>query len=275
MIKLSLFVFPPFSFLGLRFLIASIAFIIFFYRRLHFPRRDELIAGLLLGILLFIGFASQILGLVYTSASNSALITGVNILIVPFAQYFIIKKKVGLENWVGTLVVMAGLFLLTNPLNSDINKGDLITVICAVSWAFYIIYLDIYTKRFDLYNLVLIQFIIVGIISVLIAMITEQSSSMAFNSLSIFAIFYTAIPATLFATFLLNKYQKETTPVRAALLITFEQPSAVILAILILKDRFYSLQIIGGIMMICGILFSETFEYIKAEFSNILIKKRR
>lgn len=232
-------------------------------------------AGLLLGILLFIGFASQILGLVYTSASNSALITGVNILIVPFAQYFIIKKKVGLENWIGILVVMAGLFLLTNPLNTDINKGDFITLICAVAWAFYIIYLDIYTKQFDLYNLVVIQFFTVGIISVLIALLTEQASSMTFTSLSIFAILYTAIPATLFATFLLNKYQKETTPVRAALLITFEQPSAVILAIIILKDSFYTLQIAGGIMMIYGILFSETFEYIKAEFLNILLKKRR
>ena len=77
---------------------------------------------------------------------------------------------------------------------------------------------------------------------------------------------YTAIPATLIATFLGNKWQKETTPIRAALLITFEQPSAVIFAIIFLKDVFSLLQIVGGVLMITGILFSETFEYIKKAY---------
>jgi drug/metabolite transporter (DMT)-like permease len=64
---------------------------------------------------------------------------------VPFAQYFIIKRKVGVENWIG--IVVLWLYLLTNPTVNGINKGDLITLICAFAWAFYIIYLDIFSRN--------------------------------------------------------------------------------------------------------------------------------
>ena len=97
-------------------------------------------------------------------------------------------------------------------------------------------------------------------------MLFESTGEIHFNTTSILGLLYTAIPATLLATFLGNKWQKETTPIRAALLITFEQPAAVVFAIIFLKDAFSFLQLIGGVLMITGILFSETFEYIKKAY---------
>lgn len=262
-IKFSLLDIPPFSFLAIRFSIASILFFLIFFKKIHFPKSDELKAALVLGVLLFLGFSSQIVGMVYTTASKSALITGVNLLIIPFAQYVIIKKKVGIENWIGVIVVLFGLYLLTKPEKAGINKGDLITLICAISWAFYIIYLDVFTKKYHLHILVFIQFVIVSTFAAILALIFERSLEIHFTTGSIFGLLYTAIPATLLATFLGNKYQKETTPTRAAILITFEQPSAVIFAIIFLKEYLEFLQITGGILMILGILFSETYEYIR------------
>lgn len=262
-IKITLTELPPFYFIAFRFTAAAVIFYLLIYNKIPRWNRNAVNAGLILGILLFAGFASQTSGLQFTTASKSALITGVNLLIVPFAQYFIIKRKVGAENWIGVIAVLIGLYMLTNPAVNGINKGDLITLICAFAWAFYIIYLDIFSKKYDLYILVLTQFVLVSVLSFLSAFIFESTNEIHINSVSLLGLLYTAIPATLLATFLGNKYQKETTPVRAAILITFEQPAAVLFAIIFLKDEFILIQIIGGILMIGGILFSETFEYIK------------
>lgn len=265
-IKITLTELPPFYFIAFRFSTAAIIFYLLVFNKLSGWSKDALKAGLILGTLLFAGFASQTSGLLYTTASNSALITGVNLLIVPFAQYFIIKRKVGFENWTGVIVVLFGLYLLTNPAVKGINKGDLITLICAFAWAFYIIYLDVFSRKYNLYVLVLTQFVLVSILSFLFAVLFESTGDIHFSTTSILGLLYTAIPATLLATFLGNKWQKETTPIRAALLITFEQPAAVILAIIFLKDSFSFLQLAGGVLMITGILFSETFEYIKKAY---------
>jgi drug/metabolite transporter (DMT)-like permease len=265
-IKVTLTQLPPFYFLAFRFSAASLIFLLIFFRKLPRTNKNEITAGLILGVLLFAGFASQTSGLVYTTASNSALITGVNLLIVPFAQYFIIKRKVGVENWIGVIVVLIGLYLLTNPTVNGINKGDLITLICAFAWAFYIIYLDIFSRKHNLYVLVLTQFVFVSVFSFLFAFAFDNAGDIVISTTSVLGLLYTGILATLLATFLGNKYQKDTSPIRAALLFSVEQPAAVILAIIFLKDEFMTLHIIGGILMIGGILFSETFEYIKAAY---------
>lgn len=271
-IKITLTEIPPFYFLTLRFFAASVLFFLLAIKKLNRTNKHEIKAGLILGILLFAGFASQTSGLVYTTASNSALITGVNLLIVPFAQYFIIKRKVGLENWIGVIVVLIGLFLLTNPAVKGINKGDLITLICAFAWAFYIIYLDVFSRKHNLYALVLTQFIVVTLLSYLSALAFENANDIVFSSTSILGLLYTGLLATLLATFLGNKYQKDTTPIRAALIFTIEQPAAVILAIIVLNDELAAFQIIGVLLMISGILFSETFEYIKASYFKSSLK---
>jgi len=271
-IKITLTELPPFYFLTLRFLTASVLFFLLVFKKLTRTNRQEIEAGLILGILLFAGFASQTSGLVYTTASNSALITGVNLLIVPFAQYFIIKRKVGLENWIGVAVVLIGLFLLTNPAVNGFNKGDLITLICAFAWAFYIIYLDVFSRKYNLYVLVLTQFITVTLFSFSFALAFENAGDIIISSISILGLLYTGILATLLATFLGNKYQKDTSPIRAALIFTIEQPAAVILAIIFLKDKFILLQLVGVLLMISGILFSETFEYIKSAYLKSPLK---
>lgn len=267
-IKVTLTELPPFYFLGIRFFIASVIFYIIFFKSINFKNKGALLAGIFLGFLLFAGFASQTGGLKYTTASNSALITGINLLIIPFAQHFIIRKKVGIENWIGIVVVMLGLFLLTRPMETGLNPGDLVTLICAFAWAFYIVYLDVLSKKYDVHILVMVQFIFVCVFSFLLALMFEDIKNVNINTTSLLGLFYTAIPATLIATFLGNKYQKETTPIRAGLLFSFEQPGAVILAVIFLHDYFDLMQIIGGIMMIAGIVFSESYEYIKGGISK-------
>lgn len=227
----------------------------------------ELKAGIVLGILLMIGFTSQSVGLRYTSSSNSALITGVNVLIVPFVQYVITRKKVFMENWIGVALVTIGLYLLTRPDLRGINLGDWITLICAGAWAFYIIYLDVFTNKYkNIYVIILIQFWLVTFLCFGVGFAFEDVSKFTLSSGNILALLYTGILATLVATTLGNNYQKFTTPIRATLVMSWETPAAVIMSMIFLSEKLLALQIVGSALMISGILFSESFYYIKSAY---------
>ncbi|MFI5211366.1 MAG: DMT family transporter [Ignavibacteria bacterium] len=267
-VKTSLVTLPPFYFIGIRFLIGAVIFSAIFFRKLELGNPAVLKAGLVLGLFQMIGFSSQTIGMIYTSASNSALITGITILIVPFAQYAIVKKKVQFENWAGVVIVTLGLGLLTQPHISGFNTGDIITIICPFAWAFYIIYIDVFTNKYDIRTLIFIQLWAVVIISFILGLAFEDFSAISFSEGEILSLLYMGILATFVTTILLNKYQRETTPVRASIIYTWEQPAAIILSVIFIKEQFNYLQILGGALMITGMLFSETFEYFRMKFSG-------
>ena len=268
-VKVSVLSIPPFYFIGIRFLLAAVLFTIIFFNKLQLNDINILKAGLVLGVFQMIGFGSQTIGMIDTTASNSALITGITILIVPFAQFLIIKKTVLFENWIGVIIVTTGLFLLTQPHLNGINIGDAITLICPFAWALYIIYVDVYTNKYNIVTLIFLQLWFVVLISFVLGFMFEDFTSIKFTGEDILSFLYMGILATFVTTILLNKYQKMTTPIRASIIYTWEQPAAVMLSAIFIKEYFNFLQVIGGILMISGILFSETFEYIK----NYVLKK--
>lgn len=267
-IKTSVETFPPFYFIGLRFLIAAVLFTAVFYRTISLNNFKAIKAGLVLAVFQITGFGSQTVGMQYTSASNSALITGICIIFVPFVQYLVIKKSLSIENWIGVVIVTFGLFLLTQPFETGFNNGDLITLICTLSWAFYIVLLDPYSKRHNINVLIFVQFWFVAFVSFILSLIFEDMFAFSFTGYDFVSLAYLGIAATLITTTIGNRYQKFTTPIRASIIFTWEQPAAVILAIIFLGEKFNTVQMIGGGLMVCGILFSETFEYIKSSFSR-------
>jgi drug/metabolite transporter (DMT)-like permease len=262
-VKISMSTIPPFYFVGIRFLIGAVLFTLIFFSRLKLRDKGIITAGLVLGLFQTIGFVTQTIGMVYTTASNSALITGITILIVPLAQYMILKKPVLRENWVGILIVTIGLFLLTQPHISGVNAGDLITLLCPIAWAFYIIYVDVYTNKFDIPTLIFLQLWITAIVCLAIGLAAEDFSAIAFSTNELLSLAYMGVLATLVTTVLLNRYQKETSPIRASIIYTWEQPAAVILAVIFINESFGFMQFIGGALMITGILYSEVTGYFK------------
>lgn len=267
-VKVSIYSIPPFYFIAVRFLIAAVLFSVIYFNKLRLNNAAIIKAGSVLGFFQALGFGSQTFGMLYTSASNSALITGTTILIVPFAQYLIIKKRVMFENWIGVIIVTTGLFFLTQPHISGINIGDTITMICSFAWAFYIIYVDVYTNKFDIRTLIFIQLWFVVIIFLILGFAFEDFSTIKFSTGEIVSFLYMGILATFVTTILLNDYQKMTTPIRASIIYTWEQPAAVMLSVIFINEQLNFLQVIGGVLMIAGILFSETFEYFKLKFKS-------
>jgi drug/metabolite transporter (DMT)-like permease len=263
MIKIGLEFSPPFTFVFIRFLITLIIFCIIFYKKILKFKFNEVKYGLYLGIFLFIGFLTQTTGLKYTTASNSAFITGTNIVLLPFAQILIIKTRPKFENVLGIIIVTIGLYFLTNIKSSEINIGDLLTIFCAISFAFYIVLLDKISGKADTNALIFGQFLATTILSLISVLSVEKilftDTPFTLNSTLIVSLIYNAIFNTFIGLLLSTRYQKFTTPVRAGLIYNMEQIFAVIAAFFILSEMMSKIQLIGAAIMIIGVIVSEFY----------------
>jgi drug/metabolite transporter (DMT)-like permease len=96
----------PNTFNALRFLVAIITLAVYFlvsrYRWRQQLNRATVHHGVLLGVLLFIGFSTQSIGLQYTTASNGGFITGLNVVLVPVIAWLWLKQP---QHWYACLVI--------------------------------------------------------------------------------------------------------------------------------------------------------------------------
>ena len=131
----------PFQIMMVRFLLASVlmGLVSMGQRKKEAKienRAGAIKAGMLMGLTLFAGFALQIVGLQYTTPSKNAFLTALNVVIVPFIAFVILKKKVGVKGIIGAIMAVAGVALLSLNGNLTLGIGDLLSLFCAVGFAF-------------------------------------------------------------------------------------------------------------------------------------------
>ena len=166
---------PPFSFLFLRFLLGVVLVgggFLLWRLRLH-NEPAVLRASAIATCWLFLGYVLQTVGLRYTTASNSAFITALYVVIVP-----LILRRFDRRVWLGTGIATVGLWLLVKPSASG-NLGDLLTLGCAVSFAAHIACLERFTREVDAPSLFAWQ-MIASVVLLLPTMLIEQAPTQAF-----------------------------------------------------------------------------------------------
>jgi len=205
---------------------------------------------------LFLGFVTQNVGLTITTASKSAFITGMMVVFVPLLQFVIERRAPKVGNVVGVLVVSAGLWFLTSPDGSSFNAGDALTLVCAVLFAVYIVYLDVVSKETTTMQLVFMQFSSMAIFS-LVALGLFEIPRLTLTGRSVSVLVYLTFLATMLTTYVQTRFQKETTPTRAVIIFSIEPVIAAIVAYVLLGERMGEMGIVGGAMIITGVLVSE------------------
>ncbi|MGD1006568.1 MAG: DMT family transporter [Ignavibacteriaceae bacterium] len=273
-IKLALVNVSPMVFISIRFSFAAILLLPFFLKKSKNISRSAILSGLLLGVMYFLGFSTQTIGLNYTTATKSGFITGTCVLFTPIFQYLFEKKKPGKGNLIGVFFVLTGLILLSSKgnsildifheLGSGFNIGDFFTLLCAVFFAMYIVYLDIISKKYDYLLLVFLQISItavMGIISVIILSVSGlENIKFMFSGSLIFAFLYTSILATVLTTTFQTKYQKIVTPTKAGIIFSFEPVFSAVIAYYFIHEKISRFSFIGGILIFAGLLVSELFD---------------
>ncbi len=238
-----------------RFSIAALLLFIFFPRHILQTDRDTLYKGNLLGLLLFLGFATQTLGLQYTTASNSAFITGMMVIFTPFFQVVVEKRMPQPTHLLGIAIVLVGLWFLTSPYGAGFNRGDGLTLLCAMIFGLYIVILDIVSKGYDILHLTFVQILVSAALGWVCAAMFEMPYLRLTLDL-IWVLAYLSVLATLLTTYVQTRFQRDTTPTRAVLIFTVEPVWAGILGALLLQEQLGLLGMVGGGLIIAGILAS-------------------
>lgn len=274
LIKNALTDISPLLFLGIRFFIAAAILFPFIYKIVRQTDRKTFVAGSVLGLFYFFGFATQTVGLSYTTATKSGFITGTFVVIIPILQTIIEKKKPKWYNIVSIIFVMIGLIFLSssgdnllqfiNELGSDFNFGDFLTLLCAVLFAFQVVYVDVFTKKYDYMPMVFIQLLITGIGgflgSILLSSIGLETVKFNLTTNLIFALVYTSVFASIIATIIQLKYQKVVSPTKAGIIYSFEPIMAAVLAFFIVGEKISKFGMFGGVFIVIGLLLSEILE---------------
>jgi drug/metabolite transporter (DMT)-like permease len=260
---------PPLQFLFWRFLIATAILVPLVLRRPKTPRlfRD----GLIVGSLLAGGMCLQVLGVPSTTASKAAFLTGLSVVLTPFAAYLRSRKLPSLEHAAGVTLAGAGFQLLTYPVEgAHFNRGDALVFACGVVFAFYIVELGERSARHDAIWLTMIQLGVVAIVaglasvalrSPLFAALAEGAAEhrpVVWEGTFLWSVLYLGSVGTVGTFFGQTWAQARMSATHAAILFALEPVFAAILAAWVLGDRLGGRGIAGALLVLAGIVVSET-----------------
>ena len=269
-VKITMLGMSVLSLMAFRFAAASLLFLAVFRSRLFPLSRDAVRRGTILGALLFLGFMAQTIGLQDTTAAKSSFITSMMVVFAPFLQVLISRKSPTYGNVLGIVIVCAGLWLLTSPEGSGFTIGDWLTLLCAFVFAMYIVYLDVVSRTIEPLQLSFLQVTTCAVLSWGFLLPFERPSFPSSGD-PLLALVYLTVFATVLTTLVQTRFQKETTPTRAAIIFSVEPLFATLFAALLINEEISSQGIAGGAMIIVGILVSELSELFPGLRNPVLI----
>ncbi len=267
--KEALEIIEPFTYLGLRFMLAAFMLAPLFWRRLARASLSDYLAGGLIGLFLFGGFAFQTVGLLYTTPAKSGFITGTAVVIVPFMYFFVTRRSPGWWAFLGGLLAATGLYLMSVDEVTGFNLGDGLTLICAFLFAAHIIAIAIHVRRRDPIVLAISQIAFTGLASFAVALIFEPAEIMFHQPLLIWgAILYAVVFCTIGAFVTQTIAQRYTPPTHAVLILSLEAVFAGLFSYLFWDELFTVQKLTGAALIFAGILVAEMRPLITAKLAD-------
>lgn len=255
--------YTPYQILAGRFLIGTLILCLVFYKKLRYIKKSTLLKGTILGLFLYIAFALQTVGLQYTTPSKNAFLTAVNVVIVPFIGFLLYKRKIDLFELGGAILALVGIAVLSLKLSTGINIGDLLTLCCAVGFAFHIFYTAKFVKDEDAVLLTIIQMVTAAVIGWIVVGFKGETS-FSLESEGLLPLLYLGVFSTTIAYLLQTVAQKFITETKAAIILSTESFWGTAFSVVILSEVLTTKMIIGAILILGAILLSETkFSFIK------------
>ncbi|MEI5907264.1 DMT family transporter [Bacillus spongiae] len=255
---------PPFSFNFIRFFLASlILFSFYFIHRRTKPIPYSVIApGILLGFFLFIGYATQTLGLLYTTPARAGFITGLSVVIVPFLALAFSKQRPSIFAITGAILAAFGLYLLSSISSQAINVGDLLVLGCAVAFAVHIFVTEKYAASYSALLLAAIQLLSVSFFSLVGVFLFEDITFMTNVELYLHPTVVVGLLVTiLFATaaaFLIQTWaQQFTSSTRVAVIFAMEPVFAALTSFILINEKLTIQQVIGCLLIFIGMIIVE------------------
>jgi len=250
----------PLLFNAVRMTLAGAALALVFRKHLRMSA-VALRAGIWMGTLLWMGYEFQTTGLVLTTPSKSAFLTGVSVVLVPVFLALIWRRHINRWTSLGVLAAFAGLYLLTVPSAgsgslSGINRGDLLTLGCAVTFAFQIIFMGRAMRVHRFEQIATLQACVAAVLMAVTVPLLEKPHAI-WSPRVVIAILVTGLLATAAAFSIQAWAQQFTPPTHTALIFVLEPVFAWASSYLLLGERLGTRAGLGALLIIAGVLLSE------------------
>jgi drug/metabolite transporter (DMT)-like permease len=217
------------------------------------------------------GYLLQNYSVNFTEVSRAAFIAALTLPAIPIVSFILFREKIKLNNLIGIILALLGLYFLLDPSFSGLRIGDILAFISVPLWALYLIYINIYTEGNDephlTSKLLVLQFVGAIPMVLLTAIIFESGlipplhpdlgKGLAFTQKFAAGLLYCAILASICIVFIQTACQKYTTPIQAMLCFQFEPITATLGAWLLLNESVGVKAAIGAGIIILGVLTSE------------------
>jgi drug/metabolite transporter (DMT)-like permease len=149
-------IYPLYAFLAVRYAIATGVLGAVGAHRVRTLGRSGFAAGAVLGALLGVGIGLQTAGLERTTVSSTGFITGLYVVLTPLFGLALFRTRVGLEVWLGIVLSVAGLAMLSGVQVGSTN-GDLLVLASSAAQALQILMVERYANRYDAVALTLVE----------------------------------------------------------------------------------------------------------------------
>jgi drug/metabolite transporter (DMT)-like permease len=244
-------------FLALRFSIAALVLGLVLLLRGGRNQRGGIWAGVLVGSLLYGGYLLQTLGLRETTPAKSGFLTGLYIVLVPVFAAIFYRRRPAAAEWAGVFIATGGMALMTlEPETIRMSVGALLTVGCAVLFAFHILALGHYSPRMSADWLSFLQIATCAGIALSTFPVLEQPTLRLSTAVWV-AVGVTSLFATAFAFWGQTWAQARTTPTRAALIFSLEPVFAWLTSWAVGGEVFTARSIMGACLILSGVLLVE------------------
>ena len=243
---------------GGRFLIAAIALFIGSSKARAALREKELWSGgTVLGLILLVGFTTQMVGIDTISPSTSAFLTSLYVVFTAMISTKMTGQPVTRMMIAGVLLATFGAGFIEGPPHLSWGKGEILTVICAFFFALHIIFTQSITQRMDPLGVTITSFLVVSIGSLAISFLMGGEDTFKLWVLTLqqdvlVPLLCLGLLGSLFALLLLNLLQRHLHPVQAAIIYGLEPVWATMFALGLGLTEWTGWIAVGGSALLLG-----------------------
>ena len=251
-----------FYLMWLRFLGSFVLLSILFRKKIKKVSKDDLKAGVILGIIQYFGYVFQTYGAANTTVGKNAFFTAINVIIVPYIFWILNKKRPDIFSFSASIICLIGVGIMSLDSNlnfTHLNKGDVMTIISAFFFALQVAYTGYFGRKVHPMNLVLLQMLVGGLLFAGTQFATSGLREVIpLHGETLMAIIYAVVFSTAIPMLLQIYCQRLTTATKASILMSTESMFAPVFAFFILGEMMTLRVALGAIFILFSVVVSET-----------------
>ena len=248
---------PTLYLLAFRFTGATVTIFLFFIKQMKNIDWQYVWNGIVLGVLLFLGYVLQTYGLYYTTPSKNAFLSAIYCVLVPFIGWVVFHKKPDGYNVLAAFICFGGVALVALKEDLSMSFGDMLTIISGLFYGVHIVMSKKYIEGRSVAVLTFVQFCTAMILSWAFAL-TNAVFPAHISTGSVVSIVYLSVMCTAVCFVLQMFGQKHTPATTTALIMTLESVFGTIFSVWFGNEHLTLKLISGFVLIFAAILISDT-----------------